>query len=702
MSKKKISQQAGQPCSDSVAAILEENRKRNEAIKAKCNQVTGEGSVGERVLVEIKDFPIPKQWLPVEMMRVPLVEQLVKYGSIKKFLQQIGGDSPQDIDALIKQFIQVRCQYDFPFWAATFAYIKPKGGGKEILFRISKPQRKLLAALETMRKEGKPIRLILLKARQWGGSTLIQIYMVWLQLVHEVGLNSLVVAHVRDTAVIIKNMFERVLKRYPTWMLHDIGEQFDDNETKLEGVGGSTNIKRIPQRDCMIKVGSAEKPDSARGDDYNLVHCSEVGVWKATDNKTPEEIVQSAISGVTDVPMTMIVYESTAKGSGNFFHREWVDAKDGNTDFVPLFVPWYEIPWDSRPLKDPEAFAYWLYENRNQESVDNVRKEPGSYLWKLWQVGATLEGINWYIHERKKHSKHSSMASECPTDDTEAFTFAGRKVFNDEDVDRMRPTCKLPKFVGEIYGAWDSGAKALENLRFRKEENGELWIWNDVEKDDEDERVTDRYLVVVDVCKGMSANADYAVIAVFDRIWMMDSEPPTIVAQWRGHIPMDKLAWKAAQIAEYYNHAFLVIESNTLETNNTRSEAEYILNLIRDVYDNLYARKSDNTSNDVKEKPPIKYGWHTNVLTKGTIINNLQAVVREGLYIERDVRCLEEYKVYVKTEKGGYEAPSGWHDDILMTRAIGMQVCLFEMDRPRIVKLSTIRQQPSVINEATM
>ena len=66
------------------------------------------------------------------------------------------------------------------------------------------------------------------------------------------------------------------------------------------------------------------------------------------------------------------------------------------------------------------------------------------------------------------------------------------------------------------------------------------------------------------------------------------------------------------------------------------------------------------------------------------------------------MRCLEEYKVYIQNEKGAYEAPKGFHDDILMTRAIGMWVCLFEMDRPHIVKLSTIRQQPSVINEATM
>ena len=215
--------------------------------------------------------------------------------------------------------------------------------------------------------------------------------------------------------------------------------------------------------------------------------------------------------------------------------------------------------------------------------------------------------------------------------------------------------------------------------------------------------MTNRYLVIVDVCKGMSAKADFAVIAVFDRVWMIEGDPPSLVAQWRGHIEMDRLAWKAAQVAEYYNHAFLVIESNTLETNNTRSEAEYILNLVSDVYDNLYARKSDNTSTDVREKPPVKYGFHTNRLTKGTIIHNLKAVVRERLYTERDEMCLDEYSVYVETENGGYEAPDGYHDDILMTRAIGMWICYHEMDWPRIVNFSSVQQTThKPINEASI
>lgn len=644
--------------SDSVATIIQENERRNDAIRAKFNPVTGEGSIGERVKIEISDFPVPVQYIPKQMMRVPLVRQLAEAGSVKKFLKELGSEATEEnIQKVIEQFVRIRCRHDFPFWAILYVFIKNKGGGEDIHFRLNRPQRKLITRLEKSRLAGKPIRLILLKARQWGGSTCIQIYMAWLQLMHKMGLNSLIVGHVKDASNEVKDMFDRMIKEYPISMLYKLGEEYNEKEPKLVGVGNSGNIHRIPQRNCKIKIGTAEKPDSARGGDYNLVHCTEVGLWKKTDGKTPEQIVRSACSGILLKPYTMIVYESTANGTGNFFHKEYLAAKNGKSQFEAMFVAWFEIEqyvlaFESEAKK--REFAKWLYENRENEVANSDREESGTYLWWLWQQGATLEAINWYIQERSKYTSHADMASEYPSNDIEAFTFSGRRVFANEDVEQFRPACKPPKCKGEIYGRADEGEDALENLRFRKEENGRLFIWQDVEKDEEEE-VLDRYLVIVDVCKGHTESADFADILVIDRLYMIYGEPPTVVAEWHGHIDMDKLAWKAAQIAAYYNNAMLVIESNTLETNNTKGEAEYILTLIHDVYgDQLYARKQ--SAEDIKEGAPRKYGYHTNTLTKKVIIHNLKAIVREHLYVEREEECLDEYLTYVENEKGGFEA----------------------------------------------
>ena len=671
-----------------IETIIQENERRRLEVFAPFNPITGEGSIGQRVSFTISDYPISTQYLPIEMMDEPFVKSLQKAGSIELLIRNVLQlpVTEESCEKVVEEFIRIRKKYDFPFWAAMFVYIKRKGGGSDVLFRLNKPQRKLIQRLEKMRKAGKPIRLILLKARQWGGSTAIQIYMSWLQLVHEVGLNSLIIAHQGTGSDEIKDMFDRMIKLYPVEMLHELGEAYSLNEPKIVGVGKSGNIFRVPQRNCKIKIGTAERPNSCRGGDYNLVHLSEVALWKETDGKKPEDIVRSACSGILLMALTMIIYESTPNGVGNFFHKEYLAAKDGLSQFEAMFVAWFEIEQYELPFADDSEkydFAAKLLANRYNEEVSTEREEAGTYLWRLWEMGATLEAIHWYVSERTKFKNHGEMASEYPSDDIEAFTFSGRKVFSSEDVELFRPACRTPRWRGEIYGSADEGEKAIEGLRFKKSDDGQLFIWHDVETSEEE--VLDRYLVVVDVCKGHTKNADFADILVIDRLFMMDGEPPVVAAEWHGHIDMDKLAWKATQIAAYYNNALLVIESNTLETNNTKGEAEYILTLIHDVYGKqLYARKQ--SAEDIRQGLPKKFGFHTNSLTKKVVIYNLKVVIRERLYIEREAACLDEYLTYVEKENNSFEAMEGYHDDRLMTRAIGMQICYHEMELPRIVK----------------
>ena len=672
-----------------ISKILQENERRRAIVFAPFNPITGEGSIGQRVAFTVSDYPIPTQYLPVEMMDEPFVKKLSKAGSVDAFIRDalMLPVTDEARDKVVEEFIRIRQKHDYPFWAAMFAYIKRKGGGTDVLFRLNRPQRKLIKRLEKMRKAGKAIRLILLKARQWGGSTAIQIYMAWLQLVHEVGLNSLIIAHQGTGSDEIKDMFDRMIKSYPVEMLHELGDAYAPNEPKMVGVGKSGNIFRVPQRNCKIKIGTAERPNSCRGGDYNLVHLSEVALWKETDGKKPEDIVRSACSGILLRPYTMIVYESTPNGVGNFFHKEYLAAKKGLSQFEAMFVAWFEIEQYELPFENEAEkyeFAKKLFANRRNEEIKSDREEPGTYLWRLWEKGATLEAIYWYVSERSKYTNHGDMASEYPSDDIEAFTYSGRKVFSSEDVEQFRPACRAPRWIGEIYGSADEGEKAIDGLRFKKEADGRLFMWHDVERSDIEE-VTDRYLVVVDVCKGHTKNADFADILVIDRLFMMDGEPPVVAAEWHGHIDMDKLAWKATQVAAYYNNALLVIESNTLETNNTKGEAEYILTLIHEVYGRqLYARKQ--SAEDIRQGLPKKYGYHTNPLTKKVVIYNLKVVIRERLYIEREEACLDEYLTYVETENNVFEAMEGYHDDRLMTRAIGMQVCYHEMELPRIVK----------------
>ncbi len=693
-----------------VRDIIEENDRRLTANNAPFNPITGRGSIGKRVKVVVEGFPINTQWIPIGMMSIPLVRELVRCGNLDAFMSRFIASDYTDNDRLkvIEKFVRLRCRYDFAFWAAVYVWIKNKGGGEDVLFRLTRPQRRFVEKLEELRLANKPIRLILLKARQWGGSTTSQIYMAWLQLCHKVGLNSLIIAHQTSGSDEIRDMFGRMLDSYPVEMLYKMGEAYNPAEPKLVGVGMSGLIHSVPQRNCKIKIGTARNPDSCRGGDYNLVHLSEVGVWEATEKKTPEQIVRSACSGVLYKPYTMIVYESTANGTGNFFELEYSAAKKGESQFESMFISWFDIDQYSLEFESEEKrieFALWLWNGRFRDSSFSDREEPGRYLYWLWEIGATLEAINWYVIERAKYHDHGDIASEYPSDDVEAFVHSGARVFDKYNVDKLKKSCKPPKYIGDVYADKDTGKDAFCNIRFRKDGQGLLWIWA-LPEIDPDEVVTDRYLAVVDI-GGRSNKADWSVITVFDRLFMAEGGKPVVVAQWYGHIDIDLLAWKAGQIAAFFDNALLVIESNTLETHDKErqvdgDQSQFVLNQLGGVYPNLYARSSPEDS--IVEGKPVKYGFHTNINTKPMIISTLIKVVRETSYVERDKRCLDEYITYEKKQNGSFGAIKGKHDDLLMTRAIGLHICFFEMPWPKILPRNKIRygRHHRVVSAATI
>lgn len=211
------------------------------------------------------------------------------------------------------------------------------------------------------------------------------------------------------------------------------------------------------------------------------------------------------------------------------------------------------------------------------------------------------------------------------------------------------------------------GFGALEGVRFVADSRGPLKVWHF--PDNGMSRWNNRYVVAVDI-GGRSAASDFSVIAVIDR--MGASGKPEIAAQWRGHIDHDLLTWRAASIAQWYDSALLVIESNTLETENTDGEHSlYMLSELNHVYPNLYRRP---LLDSVRGGEELRVGFHTNRSTKSIVINHLIGVVRDDAYVERDVDACDELAVYECRQSGRFAAKPGHHDDILMTRAIGLYV----------------------------
>lgn len=667
---------------------VEANRLRNEKLKRFYSPATGEGSdTGDRRPLQLPDAPLPVQYIPAAMLDEPLVRQLVDAGSLAALLRQRGievadgcpaptlnGEKDDDtltpLDTLWREFIQVRIRYDFEFWAFAFVRIKDKLGADDIPFRLNRPQRRILGMLEAMRTAGRPIRLILLKARQWGGSTLIQIYMAWIQLVHRRNWNSVICAHIKESAANIKGMYSKLLANYPDWLL-------DGSKPKFRPFERMANTSVIAGRDCRVTIGSAESQESVRGIDAAMAHLSEVAFWRNSRMKSPEQLVRSVCGSIMLLPYSMVVMESTANGTGSYFHHECERAKRHESDKQFAFVPWFEIEMYAIPVDDYDSLIATLTD----------------YERMLWARGATLEAIAWYRQKRKEYARHTDMMAEYPSDDIEAFCYSGERVFDPTLVEKLRRGCCPPRFEGDIHGRELTGREALEGIELEARPNGPLQVW---EYPAEKHEIRDRYLAVVDI-GGRSDTADYSVIAIFDRYWMLEGGPAEVVAQWRGHIDHDLLAWKAAQLAAYYQNALLVIESNTLETEHDDSEhSAYLLDTLSRYYENLYARQAPPDS--IGQRPASRWGFHMNRATKVLVIDAQRSALREGAYIEHDTQACYEHDVFERKPNGSYGAMEGHHDDILITRCIGNYICSREL--PSFIKPGRLGE--AIVNESSI
>lgn len=677
---------------EQIDEILLENQRRLDKISANTNAFTGKGCTGDRIKLVLDDHIIPEQYIPAEMGDLPIIKSLQKYKKIQDYLRLTkdfeGLSGKPSVEDMQKRLLALRCEYDFEFWAYSQIMIEPKLPGDLIHFHLNHPQMIALQLCESLRKAGKPIFIICPKSRQWGGSTFYIFYQLWIGLYKSAKHSFAVCAQNRSVAGNIVSMLTRAIAYVDGWSLG-----LPDN-TKLELVynqrTGKYEIKDAKGNAITrstITVGSVESPDSLRGYAGEGAHFSEVGVWKDTPGARPEDLIRSIAGGILPIENSMQVLESTPKGAGNFFHREYMRAKNGKSAFNPLFIAWYHIAHNTLPIEDYDAFIEKLYEHRNDKDPYGDWLDSGSYYWYLWETGATLEGIRWYIEGRKTVTNFEDWASESPTNDIEAFQFSGNKVFNIYDIDKLRKNCRDPQSRGALFGKAAKGKESLANINYIENPSGDLFVWA---KPSESNEIANRYVVAVDV-GGRNRKSDWSVIRVFDRAPMLYGSPILLVAEQRYHTDHDLLAYDAARIARWYNDALLVIESNTLETRDRNRDTdgnmnEYILDLLSDVYSNLYVRH--NSNENVVERPSGKYGFHTNTQTKPMIISHLVACIRDQSWIERSDYCCTELSLYMKNTKGQFSAPegAGMHDDVVMATAIGLYVAFCDMPMPVVRK----------------
>lgn len=261
----------------------------------------------------------------------------------------------------IEKKIRKRLRDDFEHYASKCLKIRSKSGDIQN-FQLNKAQKYIHDRVEQQRRETGKIRAIILKGRQQGVSTLIEGRFYW-RVTHRFGVRAFILTH--DTEA-TNNLF-------------DMANRYYDHCPKIVRPSiQASNAKELifAGLDSGYKLGTAGNKAVGRSSTIQFLHGSEVGFWP-----NASEHAKGILQAVPNEKDTEIFLESTANGIGNYFHEQWQMAEAGQSEFIPIFVPWY---WQEEYKKSvPDDFKI---QDDEVDLVNIYGLIPEQILWRRSKV----------------------------------------------------------------------------------------------------------------------------------------------------------------------------------------------------------------------------------------------------------------------------------------------------------------------------
>lgn len=491
-------------------------------------------------------------------------------------------------------------------------YVKIRDKASNIIdFIINEPQQRLYDIIKKLKKEKKPIRIVILKARQMGFSTLTE-SILFKETTTKFNVNTGIITHQDEATTNLFNMSKRIYDYLPDEMKpalknSNAKELIFDNE---QGTGLKSKIK------CMTAGGKGV----GRSDTFNNLHISELAFWPGDKKVTLTGLLQA----VPNLSNTIVIIESTANGF-EYFKEIWDKAVKGENDFIPLFVGWNELKEYAMPYT---GFELTLDEKELQIKY-NLTLEQLS--WRRWCIKNNCGG------------DIETFKQEYPINPFEAFISTGSCYFNKEIIiNRIKEIeNNQPLKVG--YFSYTFNENKISNINWCDDEKGYIKIYKDVEKGHP-------YVLGGDTAGEGSDNFTGLVI---------DNSSGKQVATLKKELDEDEYARQMYCLGMYYNTALIGIENN-YSTYPTKKIKEYR-------YPKIYLREIED---NIAEKIQDKFGFVTNKATRPIILSILKEILRDNVNWINDVEILKEALVFIKNEKGRPEAQLGEHDDLIMGLAI--------------------------------
>lgn len=490
-------------------------------------------------------------------------------------------------------------------------YIKIRDkSGKIINLQFNEPQQRLYDIIKEQKLKNKPVRIVILKARQLGFSTITE-SILFKETTTKFNINTGIITH-QDVAT--KNLFNMNKLMYeclpqemkPAKKASNAQELIFDND---KGTGLKSKIR------CM----TAGSKGVGRSYTFNNLHISELAFWPGDKKTTMTGLLQA----VPNLPNTIIIIESTANGY-DYFKELWDEAVKGNNDFIPIFVGWNEL--------EDYKMKYTGFELTEEEL--NLKEE---YNLSLDQ----LEWRRWCIRNNCSNDIEQ-FKQEYPISPEEAFISTGNCYFNKEII--IGRLNKIKKPIKRGYFSYTLNQRKIFDIVFNEDINGYIDIFEDVLNGHP-------YVLGGDTA---GDGSDYYTGHVID-----NSNGKQVARLRNDKIDEDEYARQIFCLGKYYNDALIGLETN-YSTYPMKKLKEYD-------YPKLYIREiEDNIAEIIQDK----YGFVTTKVTRPIILAMLKEIFRENINLINDADTLKEGLVFIKNEKGRPEAMIGKHDDLIMGLAI--------------------------------
>lgn len=482
--------------------------------------------------------------------------------------------------------------------------------GELVPLKFNYAQNKLYDVIKKQTQENKPVRIIILKARQMGISTCVEAILNTNTMLNFNMKTGIITHQSSATANLFKMskiMYQSLPNKIKPQVLKDNQNELVFNNT--DNTGLNSELK------CMTAGSSGV----GRSDTYKQLHLSEYAFWPGDKKATLNGLLQA----VPNTPNSIVIIESTANGFEHF-KELWDDAVEGNSDFIPVFFPWFKMPeyrmtYDGFDLTEEEKELKRIY------SLDNEQLS-----WRRWCI------------KNNCSNDIDMFKQEYPSNPEEAFLSTGKCLFNKEQVINRIQKLKDPLKKG--YFKYNYNSQKITNIKFVESESKSLIEIYEMPKSG--------YPYVLGGDPAGIGTDSFAGDVI-------DNTTGKQVATLEVELDETEFTRQMYCLGMFYNEALCCIETN-YSTFPTKE-------LFRLGYTKQYLRTIDDII-DVKIQD--KLGFNTNRATRPVIISELVKFFSECIDLINCKKTLLQALTFIKREDGKQAADDGYHDDRIMSLAI--------------------------------